>query len=591
MISIDSSIRALRPSTIYSSAQSSKSSSLKRKGRTVLGLEDTPSLISRHGDHDCSVVDMEKTAVKVTLRFFFSAFRFGLAYSWQCKTWREQTLENGDQCDCGPNCQAAHSALSPNLHDDRLEIVLKSLQDDPIDQIKSGHRNYFESRFSLTCEDRLDLNSSDFKTRNERIQAVVQRLLPTERTATFMNTPISKIRNSTYANPTGSNQTDSALEKNLRRIEDDLAERCRKNEIHPKEALLELQKQYQIRLKEMRSKIGPILENLGSLLKSYQELRQSELDLFEELEACQLELLPTRPTRKNFSKNEEKNELLQDIEFKTSIEELDQNQKESLIEKFLIWQDRANGYCTNFKKFSSDSEIKTSSSDKKSKSSTAKKIEQLFSKNHHPLILEKVFNPSLAIEDRLNSYLLNRNRFKTDADLTEQIQKTQTQLKCRFDEIEAQTPIVFSDFDPINELVKLELYRQGDRSDELPSTPNQEDMEKKFLSFIKKLTPTRSDLANPPKRSRGSHKSKGLEEMTDLLSSLRRKDSGISEEPPPLLATKKESLFSKENKPNLEAESSSEKAEEISKEMPPKSLLFTSHDDLSLEDTEIKLHY
>ncbi len=76
----------------YREEQANRSPVQRRK---ILTLKDSASLFVVEG-HDCSKVNTDHSVVKVTARFFFSLFRFSVAYTWECNTMRGTTHYNVD---------------------------------------------------------------------------------------------------------------------------------------------------------------------------------------------------------------------------------------------------------------------------------------------------------------------------------------------------------------------------------------------------------------------------------------------------------------------------------------------------------------
>lgn len=531
MHSVEPSSRMLRTSTLASSAASSKPYSQKRKARIILTPSKTPSLHTIPGEHDCFAVDAEKTAAKVTMRFFFSAFRFALAYSWHCHTWRGSTLENGAKSSCGGLCQAAHAALTPNLQDDRLEIILKELTEMPFDKITPEHQSYFESRFSLTAEDLLELQDESPQKRKTRAQTIINRLQPKEHTSTFANTRISMVLNTTFGNPRASNRIDCALEKILRPLEDALTEQCRNEEINPKEALSELQDRYKSLLKDLWSKLETGQEDLTALANSYEELRRSELDLFAEIKACNLEI-----ARKKFTRNSSKEVSPPNISFESMLETIDPKQRAALIHKISICKEKAKRYRSCFDKRFSEATGGVPALEQ------LKKSLQL----HQPTsILKVIFKDSEEPEETLELLLARASHLNADKEFAEEFKAAQEEIQRRQDEVSAQMSVAFTDFDHIHTLVKQELYQKRPSSEGPLQTPTKQDLNQKFLSFIKKLTPGRSDLQRTFKRRRIGElpEGKGKEEeaLFSVPSSTFKAEKAYLSSPP--FTLKKRPLF------------------------------------------------
>lgn len=272
--STQSPIRAFESPAIFTSPFSQdEKKSQKKIYRKILKSWQTSSLINDE-NHDCSKVNIEFTIQKTANRIYLSMFRFSMAYTWECKTFRGPTRFNGARCHCG-KCQSAHAALSPTLYDDKLERVMAVVKSIGYHALTKPNRDYLKSRFALKDEDKQMLSSENEADREKRIQHITSRLNSPEKKGSFINSSLDHSRNLTVDGPTSSNRVDCHLEFYLRPLEDRLADSCTRQEKEPKKALEELFLRYRQILNKLRANLPHKMAYLRDCKQNLETLNQS----------------------------------------------------------------------------------------------------------------------------------------------------------------------------------------------------------------------------------------------------------------------------------------------------------------------------
>ncbi len=249
------------------------------KSRAALPLDKTATRTRENG-HDCTIVDTAIVAEKVVARLFHSLTRFALDYSFNCETSRKTTHINGAHSDCG-GCHAAHAALSCKLYDKIHAIAKASLQDKSFDQLTPAYQGYLTTCFQLSAENLQTLNSEDISERMAIWEKYDSEFDSRKKKMLFSGTSLEWERGGTYENPASSNRFDCFLERHLRPIEDELAQRCSAGILTPVEALIELQDAY-------RSLVEKAIPNLKADLDALQDLREA----WDEMLECQKKISP-----------------------------------------------------------------------------------------------------------------------------------------------------------------------------------------------------------------------------------------------------------------------------------------------------------
>lgn len=129
--------------------------------------------------------------------------------------------------------------------------------------------NGVESLSPWTCRYlQIRLNRSDDQIENDKIDPRdLNRLIneiPKKRLETSISKEIEFIRNSTYEGPSGSNYFDCYMEREIRPLEDNLAEACFQQEITPQEAIEVFCEKY-----IARTKVG--MENLRKRIYQFEQ--------------------------------------------------------------------------------------------------------------------------------------------------------------------------------------------------------------------------------------------------------------------------------------------------------------------------------
>jgi hypothetical protein len=265
-------------------------SSAGRIYRQLLTPSKSASLIGKTGHH-CDHVDEESTLTKTETRLMYSIHRFAIAYAWGCTTSRGRTQYNGARAHCGiSQCEAAHAALSPTLHDDMLQKVSEQFNTKTFSGLDEISKIYMQKRFAMNEKDMQSLDDQNGKTRLTNFQVIVKRLIPQEAKGSFVGTSVEFQRNATYNNPKSSNRLDCYLERELRGLEDQLAQECTDQTIDPEGAILRLQKKYDDLLSSASRDLTAASNRLVQLSKAWQDLITMQNKLQDSLS-----LLPSQP--------------------------------------------------------------------------------------------------------------------------------------------------------------------------------------------------------------------------------------------------------------------------------------------------------
>ena len=259
-LSANSPSRNVRATTAQATQKSQQSPLFSNK-RKSLSLKDSASII-RDENHDCNEVDTNNSKIKVNARFYFSLFRFYVAYAWDCETKRGQTYLNGATCHCG-GCEAGHAALTPNLLDDKLKRICEKIIAGDFNMLENHEKEYMRKQFNLVDEDIRELSNK--RSRTQHLDAIQSHLSSNEKLGTFVNTPVGNGRAATFSNPRASNRIDCHLEYRLRPVEDELSKQCTNQETTPKEALEELQKKHFECLQEIAQNLNESLQKTSEL--------------------------------------------------------------------------------------------------------------------------------------------------------------------------------------------------------------------------------------------------------------------------------------------------------------------------------------
>ncbi len=268
--------RQLRAKTLRQTLESKQNASpTPKNSRKVLTSDQTLSL-TRESNHDCSRINELNTVAKTQMRIDFSLFRFCLDYGWHCESFRGRTHYNGSQPACRGRCEAAHAALSPTLYDNQLTLIIQKMEKVAFSILPAHEQKYLEKRFNLTEQEKPLLDSSNISERTGLIQNFVNSLKPGHAKGSFMHGTIDKNRNSTFENPRACNRVDCTLEAHLRKIEDQLAEKCRNNQIHPMAAIDSLKSEYKQLLKEIKKNLEDDKNHLEALLIAWKEILKAQ---------------------------------------------------------------------------------------------------------------------------------------------------------------------------------------------------------------------------------------------------------------------------------------------------------------------------
>jgi hypothetical protein len=406
-------------------------------GRATLSPSKTPTR-TRDKKHDCSVLDIDHILNKTAVRLLLSLLRFGFAYAFECSTKRGPTRFNGASSSCG-KCEAAHAALCPSLHDNMLEIISKHLEAKAFDQLDLSKQKYLQARFKLTNEDEKKLSSLNAQERLLHLEQIFSRLTQRERQGTFVGTPTEQIQNSTFENPCASNRLDCSLEKELRALEDTLAEECTKNTKRPRDALLELQAKYCEIVTEAIINLKQDLILIDNLEKAWDQLIASQ---------SQLEALASKPDE-------------QSKEFENYLKSVD-NYLKALDARFPKKLPRTPSlkFLKNYLSMQSEYILRQIAK---------KQVLERF--NQTPGFLKIPENPS---------------------DSKAQFKEAKDEISRRL--VEAENQLKVLDKTP-DEVKAMEKYLFGEKNEAgVVVTPTKKQTEKSLLNLAKVVTPTRSDL-------------------------------------------------------------------------------------------------
>lgn len=203
---------SLRQSTIAVSAVSLRENpEVKKSRRTILPLEETPSLIVE--SQDMRLIDLEKSALKSHLRIQNYWIDMLIERVASTQFSRGKTHLQGSQAPFG--WQAAHFSLAPATQDHLTKDVIISVVEKGITPVRS--KPFLQARISMTSPEGKLLN--DKHTDPIFVRNFVMNRLPKEAEASSLyGTRFSLFRNATFENPDESNQFDSLLEKSVKPI-------------------------------------------------------------------------------------------------------------------------------------------------------------------------------------------------------------------------------------------------------------------------------------------------------------------------------------------------------------------------------------
>lgn len=451
-----------------------------RKVRKILGPNDSPSLFHQE-KHDCSAIICENTAIKVEARLVFSAFRFAMASAWQCHTYRETIAYNGSQSHCKQKCQAAHAALSGALGDDQLNTIVEQLKKKSLCELSEADQTYFRARFPLSKKFEQDLQSEKEEIRLQSLQIILKTLGGRELRGTFLDTEIEKIRNATFANPTASNRIDCFLEATLRKLEDELAQLCVVKKIDLTEAMKNLHQKYQSLLAEVHPRLSKDLTHLENLENAFNKLLKQQ----EELLALAIKLGDfvhpnVKSTEGSFAP--EVDESTKNALEKEKIQKTTSYLK-SVEEYLRCFDERFKGAGQGVPKFDTfEKALKGAQSLSVLKSLLGKKTsapssQALLNKEDSSI----VYQTFLSYQSHLKSI-----------DISTQVQEAKDEVHRRIDEVTAQQNVISNDFEKIHQLINLTFEQKNEKGE--PRTPTQKELQQQFYSYIRPLTPSRSDI-------------------------------------------------------------------------------------------------
>jgi hypothetical protein len=266
---------AFRSKTIEVRKASQVTTPVIKKGRRILTPSKTGSMYIQE-NHDCANFNVDHTVSKVMARFFFSLFRFAMSYAWECETMRGNTKFNGASSNCHGKCHAAHAALSPALYDNYLKQIEEKVKRIGYEKLSNDEKGYLNGRFILKAKDYKLISSKDEKIRSDFMAKLVSGLEIGKRRGSFVQTPLDFARNITFEGPAASNRVDCHLERHLRPLEDELAERCMMLDALPKEALKELFFSYQKLLTKLKEALNLDRDRFSILNKCWEDLVEAQ---------------------------------------------------------------------------------------------------------------------------------------------------------------------------------------------------------------------------------------------------------------------------------------------------------------------------
>lgn len=239
-----------------------------KKARRILALEETASLISGN-NHDCTIVNPEHTKLKAQNRMIYAYVRMTISRAWECKTTRGPTQLQGYSSTCG-NCQSAHWALTPNLCDNKLPLVVEEIKSKGVypPSASPGKVKYLKNTLRLA-----DTELDEIHRRHEEKEFIdiffTSKVTREQWEHSFHGTALEKNLNGIIEGPTATNNADSRLEGPIRKEEDRICAMIEAKQIHPKDGIRML-------AEEMIKYYCASLENLT--------IRQEQLEKFKKAE-------------------------------------------------------------------------------------------------------------------------------------------------------------------------------------------------------------------------------------------------------------------------------------------------------------------
>ncbi len=231
-----------------SSTVTQKSNPQTPPHRKVLDLDQTASIVRSPG-HCCAQLNVQATLTKMDVRIGSTFQRFLLAHHVRCKTFRGRTEFNGSIAHCNHKCEAAHASLTPNLKDDKMERIQESIKSTGIAGLSPVSKEYIKKR-CLRSDEQFVNDENDPTHLNSLISRASKKLCQRSLAA-----DIERIRNSTFVTPRSSNRVDCYMEREIRCLEDQLAEACTNQAMTPEEAMVEFFKKYIARLNVAKSNL------------------------------------------------------------------------------------------------------------------------------------------------------------------------------------------------------------------------------------------------------------------------------------------------------------------------------------------------
>jgi hypothetical protein len=242
----------------------------KYGGRRYIPIESAPSQTLPDG-HICEQIHPEYAEDKSQNRLLMTAIRFYVTHVLHTHTYRGQTALQAGKSTCG-GCESAHFALTPSMHDGKMQEIINSLaKRTPLSDISLDYINH---RLGLSKE---EAESFSELSPTEQLHYLEDHMARDDRHSSFSNTSYETQLSGTIQGSIFANDFDQILEKKLRPIEDALSSQIYQEETDPQSALLEMY----AKTCELFTTSIKHLETRKEQLQKYKNL-ESQLKILEE---------------------------------------------------------------------------------------------------------------------------------------------------------------------------------------------------------------------------------------------------------------------------------------------------------------------
>jgi hypothetical protein len=251
---------SLRTSTV---AQTEKAYSRppERSHRRYVALEKAATTMLPP-EHSCTQIFPDNAGDKAQRRIYGIFLRFLITQYFECKTFRGKTELQCGQSHC--ECENAHWAVTPTMHDDKMERVCAAVQEgDPLTPKKI---TYLKNRLNLSSPEKGVLQEL---SPNTKYSFIKKRTSNKDYHSSFHQSSFELQLSSTIQGSEITNDFDQILEKRIRKIEDSFCEEIFQHKINSMEAI-------KLIFKEMLAIMQTALSNL--------QIRREQLERFLALE-------------------------------------------------------------------------------------------------------------------------------------------------------------------------------------------------------------------------------------------------------------------------------------------------------------------